>query len=95
MDTCATTSRRGTEEVVRAFLDDLTSTSGFYLAVRNYAAPDVTWSFPKTTNENALHGRREVESWFEIRGKETEGKPDSRFRARPKITVERVIVEGN
>lgn len=78
-----------------AFLADVTSTGGLYLAVRNHAAPNVAWSFPKTTNENTLHDRSDVESWFEIRGKETGGKADSRFHEPPTITVERVVVDGN
>jgi ketosteroid isomerase-like protein len=88
------TTHRPTKDVVMAFLGDLVSTGGLYLPVKNHAAPNVAWSFPKTTNENTLHDRSDVESWFEIRGKETGGKPDSRFREPPTITVERVVVEG-
>lgn len=78
-----------------AFLADLTSTSGLYLAVKNHAAPNVAWSFPRTTNENTLHQRSDVETWFETRGKEAGGNPDSRFREPPTITVERVVVDGS
>jgi ketosteroid isomerase-like protein len=88
------TTHRDTKDVVMAFLSDLVGTGGLYLPVKNHAAPNVAWSFPNTTNEKTLHDRSDVESWFEIRGKETGGKPDSRFREPPTITVERVVVEG-
>jgi ketosteroid isomerase-like protein len=94
-ETDPTTTHLDTRDVVTAFLDDLVRTGGLYLPVKNHAAPMVAWSFPKTTNEHTLHERKDVESWFEIRGKETGGKPDSRFREPPAITVERVVVEGN
>jgi ketosteroid isomerase-like protein len=89
-----TTTHRDTKEVVMAFLADVTATGGLYLGVKNHAAANVAWSFPKSTNENTLHDRSDVESWFEIRGKETGGKADSRFQEPPRITVERVVVEG-
>jgi SnoaL-like domain len=95
VDTDPTTTHRDTNGVVTAFLADLVRTGGLYLPVKNHAAPTVSWSFPKTTNENTLHNRNDVESWFETRGKETGGRPDSRFRQPPRITVERVVVEGN
>ncbi len=94
MNTDQTTIHENTRKVAMAFLADLTSTGGLYLPVKNHAAPNVAWSFPKTTNEKTLHDRSDVESWFEIRGKETGGKPDSRFRQPPTITVELVVVEG-
>jgi ketosteroid isomerase-like protein len=95
VDTDPVTTHGDTKDVVTAFLADLVGSGGLYLPVKNHAAPTVAWSFPKTTNENTLHNRNDVESWFAVRGRESEGKADSRFRDPPTITVERVVVEGN